>query len=156
MDNKYIKIVYQTEPIGEEKIILYLTTFDVEAYERDKKLKEIPQKTKAVTVLFDKQDLEMPSFINNFEKNLNCIVKDTYQEEIEKLKLLVESNRAINNFASLPFGIKEKIQNITNSGDVHCDIVYGNITNCDNVYCNEIKGNVVNCDKIIYKRSDKQ
>lgn len=30
MENKYEKIIYQSEPIGKEKIILYLTTLDYE------------------------------------------------------------------------------------------------------------------------------
>ena len=158
MNNKYVKIVYQTEPIGEEKIILYLTTFDTEAYERDQNLKEIPQKTEAISVVFDKEDIKHPDFIKRFEKNLECMVKNIYEEEIEEMKTLIEGNRAINSFVPLPFTIKEKVKNITNSDEVHCDIVYGNITNCDNIYCNKIKGNVVNCDKIIYmgKGDDRQ
>ena len=38
--DKYIKILVRSRPIGKEKIVLYWTTFDLEAYERDIKLKE--------------------------------------------------------------------------------------------------------------------
>lgn len=41
MNNDYIKVIYQTPPIGKENIILELTTFDLEKYKRDQKLIEI-------------------------------------------------------------------------------------------------------------------
>ena len=44
MDDKYVKIIYKSEPIGKEKIVLYLTSFDDKAYKRDEKLKEVPIK----------------------------------------------------------------------------------------------------------------
>ena len=40
MIDKYTKIVYKTEPIGKEKIILYLTTFDIEAFEKRPKFRK--------------------------------------------------------------------------------------------------------------------
>ena len=33
----YVKVVYQSEPIGEERIILYLTTFDTKKFEKEPK-----------------------------------------------------------------------------------------------------------------------
>ena len=39
MNDKYTKVVYQSEPIGKEKIVLYLTTFDLEAFEKNEKLR---------------------------------------------------------------------------------------------------------------------
>lgn len=41
--DKYTKIVYQTNPIGPEKIILYLTTFDIEKFKEDESLKKCLQ-----------------------------------------------------------------------------------------------------------------
>ena len=41
MSEEYIKIVYQTPPIGKEGIILELTTFDIEKYNKDKELEKI-------------------------------------------------------------------------------------------------------------------
>lgn len=38
--DKYIKILVRSRPIGKEKIVLYWTTFDLGAYERDIKLKQ--------------------------------------------------------------------------------------------------------------------
>lgn len=140
--DKYAKIVYQTDPIGEDKIILYLTTFDKEAFEKDQLLEQ------RYSVAFDieKRDLQDNNAIAYLEKSLNAYVKKFYEPKIEELQGLIKAQRAIKQ--SIPL---TNAKNITNSDDVHCGVVYGNITNCDNVYCTEIKGNVVNCDKIIYK-----
>ena len=40
MFDKYTKIVYQTPPIGEFGIVLYLTKFDLEAYNKDQELEK--------------------------------------------------------------------------------------------------------------------
>ena len=33
--DKYVKVVYESSPIGVERIVLYLTTFDLKRYEQD-------------------------------------------------------------------------------------------------------------------------
>lgn len=143
--DKYVKIVYQTEPIGTEKIILYLTTFDKEAFDRDQLL----EKQQAKVFEFEKTDLTNkvfePDFIHIFEKKLNDYVKLYYEPKIKELEGLINTKKCMDRVIDL------NAKNINNSGDVHCGIVYGNINNCDNIYCTEIKGNVVNCDKIVYK-----
>ena len=139
--DKYVKIVFQSEPIGKDKIILYLTTFDKEAFEKDQLL----EKKQARVFEFEKSDLTNPDFIYMFEKNLNEYVKSYYEPKIKELEGLINAKKCMGRVIDL------NAKNITNSDDVHCNIVYGNITNCDNIYCNEIKGNVVNCDKIVYK-----
>lgn len=127
---KYVKIVYQTQPIGPEKIILYLTTFDVEAFERDQQL---IQKQEKMIMEFDKCEIQRPSFVTGLENNLNTMVKNFYEDNIKKLQKC------------------KNAKDITNAGDINCNIIYGDVTNCENIYCNEIKGDVINCDKIIYK-----
>lgn len=141
MNNKYVKVVYQSEPIGKEKIILYLTTFDYEAYEKEEN--SIKQQAKIFEL--PKHNLQEPNFIYDIEEMLNDYVKHYYEPYVEELRGIINTKKIMDNVIDL------NAKNITNSDDVHCNIVYGNITNCDNVYCNEIKGNVVNCDKIIYK-----
>ena len=151
--DKYVKIVYQTEPIGSDKIILYLTTFDLEAYERDEKLKQIP--TKEISRQFKiptepKTATECYIYQNeliNLQRNINNFIIDTYDKQLQEMKAHIEYLR---NAKIVPVECSNA-KNINNSGDVHCGIVYGNINNCDNIYCTEIKGNVVNCDKIVYK-----
>lgn len=157
MNDKYTKIVYQSEPIGKEQIILYLTTFDLEAFEKDQKLEKIPTKTIAKAFEMPKQLKENSSVCVNinaynqqmFETMIEKFIKETYDEQLEQMSHCIETLRKTK---IIPMEYDKNAKNITNSDDVHCNIVYGNITNCDNVYCNEIKGNVVNCDKIVYKK----
>lgn len=132
--DKYVKIVYQSEPIGKERIILYLTTFDKEAFERDNlfQLKE-----EKIIHEFGRTELNRPDFIEFFEKNLNTMVKNIYEEKLKEIESIIK--------------VSKNVKNISNSDDVYCNIVYGNISNCDNIYCNEVKGNISNCNKIIYK-----
>lgn len=149
MKDKYVKIVYQTEPIGKEKIVLYLTTFDVEAFERGKKLEK---QRKAKVFEINKKDFDNPEWIYHMQEQLNDYVKRYYEPYVEKMRGLIETQKAMLESIPIPMQTNEKnLKNITNSEDVYCNTVYGNITNCENVYCNEVKGNVVNCESIIYK-----
>lgn len=157
MNDKYTKVVYQSDPIGKERIVLYLTTFDLEAFEKDQKLEKIPTQTIAKSFEIPEQLKENSSVcvdINAynqqmFETMIEKFIVETYDEQLQNLKQCVENLRKTK---IVPIEYDNNAKNITNSDDVHCNIVYGNITNCDNVYCSEIKGNVVNCDKIIYKK----
>lgn len=157
MNNKYSKIVYQSDPIGKEKIILYLTTFDVEAFEKDEKLEKIPTRTIAKVIDIPEQLKENGAVCINinaynqqmFETMIEKFIVETYDEQLEQMSHCIEALRKIK---IIPMNYDKNVQNISNSDDVHCNIVFGNISNCDNVYCNKIKGNVVNCDKIIYKK----
>ena len=146
----YVKIVYRSNPIGKEKIILQLTTFDLEKFEKDEELKKIPEKTKVIYQSVEKEDLSNADFLDYINSKLNKMVNDTYKEEIKKLKAEVEFLRQTK-IVPIEYSKDKNARNINNADDVHCNIVYGNINNCDNIYCNEIKGNVINCDKIVYK-----
>lgn len=157
MEDKYVKIAYQSEPIGKEKIILYLTTFDLETFEKDQKLEKIPIKTIAKvvdipqTIKFENSamDVKYNAYqIKMFETIIEKFIKETYEEQLQQMSHCIETLRAIK---IVPIEYDTNAKNITNADDVHCNIVYGDIKNCDNIYCNEIKGNIVNCDKIIYK-----
>ena len=163
MDDKYVKIAYQSEPIGKEEIILYLTTLDLEAFEKDKKLEKIP--TTTIAKAFEMPGkLEENSAVNVsinscnqhlLEAMLKNFIVETYVQQINKMKSYIEYLRKGNiNLYEVENYIKKDLQNaknISNVDDVRCNIVYGNASNCDNVYCNEIQGNVTNCDKIVYK-----
>ena len=138
-NDDYVKIVYQTPPIGERKIILYLTTFDLEAYKKDheikykREVKEIPVvNTGPMTIL---------------EYEINHWVKSYYQPLIEQLRYECEKMKPV------PICYGETSGNVTNVDEVHCNDIKGNVVNCDKVYCNTIKGNVVNCE-VIYKGDD--
>lgn len=134
--DKYVKIVYQTEPIGKEKIILYLTTFDTEAFERDKKLRDIPKEKIVMKIDID-SDLYVASPIEHIEQIINEKVKQFYEKEILDLKKSLEYARR---------EYRGSTKNVTNSENIYCDIIEGNVINCDNVHCKEIKGNTINCE----------
>ena len=140
--NNYVKIVYQTEPIGKEKIVLYLTTFDIEAFEKDQLL----EKRQAVSFDIERNDFKDINSVTNFENMLNDYVKKYYEPKINELQGLINSKKAIRE--SIP---SVNAKNISNVDEVHCGVVNGNIVNSVIVYCTEIKGNVINCDKIVYK-----
>lgn len=149
MNEKYIKVVYRTEPIGKRKIILELTSFDLEAYERDKKAKEISTKQVSYFIeqkeyLVDYPDREIEYLTNTVKR----IVDKHYKREIEKLKAYIEMNRIVKPIAL--YNEKKVIKgNIINSDNIVCDVIEGNVVNCDNIKVREIKGNTLNCE--IYK-----
>lgn len=96
MNDKYTKVVYQSEPIGKEKIILYLTTFDLEAFENDQKLEKIPTQRKAVVFEFNREDIiNKPDLIlkmnNRFEEMFNKL----YKKQLEEMKNYIEINRKL-------------------------------------------------------------
>lgn len=139
--NEYVKIVYQTAPIGKEKIILYLTTFDIEAFERSQMLE------KKTAIAFEvRKDFYEGDSLQYLSKMLNDYVRRYYEPYVDELRGLINAQKAIK--TSVPL---VNAKNISNVDEVHCNVVNGNIVNSDIVYCSEIKGNVINCDKIIYK-----
>lgn len=142
--DKFVKVVYRSEPIGDSGIILELTTFDLDAYRKYEELLEIPKKTTRIEVKPTIVEKENPCLL---EDRLNALVENYYKVEIMRLQQELQCAKIKSNIAKK----NKNAKNITNSGDVHCNTVYGNINNCDNIYCHEIKGSVVNCDKIIYK-----
>ena len=142
MDNKrYVKITYKTNPIGEYKIVLFLTTFDLEAYKKDQQLKE----THSIAEIPIGNKLDKDSFVF-IENRINDYIKNYYEPKIEELQMLIEAHKRIRTPIPLT-----NVKNINNCDNIHCNIIYGNISNCDNIYCNEIKGNVINCDRIFYQ-----
>ena len=78
---KYVKIVYQSEPIGKERIVLYLTTFDKEAFERDNlfQLKEEKERFKNK----GKKEEPIPSWFNQEIETQKATIEE--QQEIEEL-----------------------------------------------------------------------
>lgn len=96
MDNKYIKVIHQSEPIGKERIILYLTTFDLEAFEKDEKLEKIPEKKQAIAFEFDRTDLlNNSNLINEFENRFEDMFKKVYEKQLLDMKSYIELNRKL-------------------------------------------------------------
>lgn len=151
MDDRYIKVVYRTDPIGKEGIVLELTTFDTELYEKDQELKEIPKKTVRLDYEINKSSvIDSSEFMKYIERQLNNKVDEFYKNEIEKLK----DELSLTRFAA--YVAKNDTKNInptkiikgnvTNVDKVVCDVIEGNVINCDNVQCKEIKGHMINCN----------
>lgn len=92
----YVKITYESDPIGEYGIVLQLRTFDVEAYERDQKLKQIPIKTETKRLRLDKVSmLEDPHYLFKIQEQINKFVVDTYDQQILDLNRKLEYARSM-------------------------------------------------------------
>ena len=96
---KYTKVVYQSNPIGKEQIILYLTTFDLEAFEKDKSLQKIPTKRVAKVIdIPEKIKYETGAMnrdfnayqVEMFETIVEKFVKDTYDEQLNQMTKYIE------------------------------------------------------------------
>ncbi len=111
MNDKYTKIVYQSDPIGEEKIVLILTTFDIEAFKNDEKQKHIPKKQVAKVMLIDKSK-ELPELLTHLEEHLDDLVKEIYSKQIEEMKSIIETQRRfIQNTISVQEYVEKHINN---------------------------------------------
>ena len=96
MENKYVKVKYASEPIGKERIVLYLTTFDLEKFKNDEKLEKIPTQEKAIALEFEKSDiLNNPNLIDEFSKKFEIMFEQTYKKQLEEMKSYIETNRKI-------------------------------------------------------------
>lgn len=157
MKKDYVKIVYESEPIGEYKIRLILTTFDVEAYMKDinnikydKELIEIPVEP---PVSIEKR-IETEHYLGDLEQKINSALRRIYEPEINSLKTMVQMMKDDyeNNLKDAILNPIKEIMNV--SGDIHCRDVNGHITNCGDIYCNTFKGVANNCGDIIVKRNE--
>ena len=122
MNDKYTKVVYQSDPIGEEKIVLYLTTFDIEAFKKDEQMQHIPEQRVAKVIQFEIQDINQPNFIEILEKEINNLIKETYSKQLEDMKNCIETQRkfVLNTINVQEFGEKmnnEKVRIIV-PGDI--------------------------------------
>ena len=103
--DKYAKIVYESDPIGKEKIVLVLTTFDIEKYNEDQRLLEMPKKYECKQheipnyVLSDKRELQL--YLNDLESRINAFINNKYEYEIERMKKEIEYYRRQSQLAEL-------------------------------------------------------
>ena len=86
MNNKYVKIVYQSETIGVENIILYLTTFDIDKYNKDLEKKQFGIKVYIDSEIPKRDNMPMNEFLEELEVRLNSYVKNFYEPYIEETK----------------------------------------------------------------------
>lgn len=92
MSEKYTKIIYQSKPIGKEQIVLQLTTFDLEAFEKDQTLEKIHSKRLGIVYSFDKELLiNSPNLLQEeMERHFSKMIEETYQKQLEDMKGYIE------------------------------------------------------------------
>lgn len=96
MENKYTKVTYQSEPIGKERIVLYLTTFDLEAFEKGQKLEKIPTQRKAIAFEFNRTDiLNNPNLVEEMNNKFEKMFKEIYEKQLLDMKSYIEFNRKL-------------------------------------------------------------
>ena len=142
MEDKYVRVIYESNPIGKYKIVLRLTTFDMEAYKRDKEIKN-----KIESKVFD---IPINTPLEIIEERLNEYVKQYYGYELDKFRRFAEGEKLKSKHVLVDFleRTPKIIKNVTNSENIYCEIIQGNVVNCDNVHCKEIRGNIVNSEII--------
>lgn len=104
----YVKIIYESKPIGEYSIILQLTTFDIEAWKRDQNLKQIPIKTEAKRLRLDNASmLKDPAYLIRLKEQINNFVVNNYEQQILDLKQELEFLRNIK-IVPIEYGDKDE------------------------------------------------
>ena len=121
MNEKYIKIVYESEPIGPERIILYLTTFDIDKYNKDLQKKRV-----AIEI-----PLRENCNIAEIERLVNDYVKNFYEPYIKEAK---EYLHYLKTTHEIEPKVYEQVRNVTNVDKLTCNIIKGNVVNCDVVF----------------------
>lgn len=179
LNDDYVKITYQTPPIGPSKIVLYLTTFDIEKYKKDQ---EVETKTKtlvfeepdnrgynsfadirnsldntlyynavnAVNRLYNTDYYDNTPYHEYLQNSLNNLVMRYYEPYVEELKREIDAYRVISK--TIPNFVSA--QDVTNVHKLVCDTVYGDVTNCHEVHCNNIQGDLINCS--VYKDGERE
>lgn len=128
----FIKVIYESDPIGKEKIILKLTTFD-DSFDK------IINEYKSIEInKYDKNDSQ---WIQHLEEILNNTVELHYRREILRLKNEIDNLKYL-----VSYGENKYVNNVTNCSDIHVQTIHGDVTNCGDVYVNHIYGKVTNCD----------
>lgn len=90
VDNKYIKVVYRSEPIGKEGIVLELTTFDKEKYEKDQKLQKVK---KIAYVPVPKERIANGIITNETQQCIKEYLTERVAEENKKLMEIIENQQ---------------------------------------------------------------
>ena len=74
----YVKVVYESDPIGKEKIVLILTSFDIDRYNND--LIEVKQH-----IGIERTNFNAPNELEYLQATLNQYVKNYYEPFIKEL-----------------------------------------------------------------------
>ena len=94
-EKDYVKVLYESNPIGEEGIILKLTTFDIEQWKKNQQLEKIPEQQKAIYVGFERSQLNDINFLPKMQSQLNHLIVKQYEKQIMEMKQELEFLRKI-------------------------------------------------------------
>lgn len=108
MDKKdYVKVLYESNPIGENGIVLKLTTFDLDQWKKDQQLKEIPKTQKGIYVEVERTQMLEPDFLPKLQAQLNHLIVDNYERQIIEMKQELELLRKIK-IVPMEYGDKDE------------------------------------------------
>lgn len=103
----YVKITYESNPIGEYGIILKLTTFDLDKWKKDQQLKEIPKTQKGIYVEVERTQMLEPDFLPKLQAQLNHLIIDNYERQMVEMKQELEFLRNIK-IVPMEYGDKDE------------------------------------------------
>ena len=137
-EKDFVRVVYKTEPIGKEKIVLYLTTIDVDKF-KEKNLRDIPYKEE-VREIYISKEVDVIKAINIISEDLNQTVNSFYKFEIERLKEELKYMCKKEKSQAKNYG------DIKNSSHITANIIKGDVINCNDLDVKTIEGDIINCN----------
>lgn len=156
LHDNYVKISYESQPIGPDKIVLYLTTFDMERYEKEQILEKKVERVEIDTsiapivnpldstyVCDEYAGLKWNYCLLDIEEQVSRIISEYYDQKVMELQNTIDE---YNSRLEMQCHARDIVNNITNADEVCCDVVQGNVVNCNSVSCREIRGNTINCN----------
>ena len=103
----YVKVLYESNPIGKSGIILKLTTFDLEQWKKDQQLEEIPKTQIGVYVEIDRSQTLEPDFLPKLQAQLNHLIINNYEMQIIEMKQELELLRKVK-IVPIEYGDKDE------------------------------------------------
>ena len=156
LHDNYVTISYESQPIGPDKIVLYLTTFDMERYEKEQILEKKVDRLECDTSFASRRhEIESCRDVNGYLRlpkqrisdMINALINDTVAEYYgQKVMELQNKIDEYNDRLEMQCHARDIVNNVTNTDQVFCDVIKGDVTNCHEVHCNNIQGDLINCN----------
>lgn len=161
LHDNYVTISYESQPIGPDKIVLYLTTFDMERYEKEQILEKKEERVEIDTsiapivnpldstyVCDEYSGLKWNYCLLDIEEQVSRIISEYYEQKVKELQEKIdEYNNKIETMCHIQdINHIDKVGNVMNVKQVNCDVIEGNVMNCGAVFVHKIQGNIVNCN----------
>ena len=85
MNDKYVKVIYQTPPIGEYGIVLEIQSIDLKAMQEDEEKKQLVE-----TKHYERFNINPNEPLHILEQRINKRVDELYIKQIESLRKQLE------------------------------------------------------------------